>query len=126
MSPATAVSSDPLPRIVSVPAPRVPATACEIAGKLVRENTAARALKVTTWCAACAVTSATLADKGMRKTAHAWPFASVTDEEETICAPGDAVTVTACPGAGLPRFSVTATVRGVLSVAPADPGWPSP
>src|SRR5271170_2500362 len=100
MIPAAAVSSDPLARIVSPPLPRVPLTACDSAGKFVSEKAAALALNVTTWCAACAVTRARLADGGRRSTALACPFASVAVEAETSCAPGDGVNVTACPGAG--------------------------
>src|SRR5579863_9555161 len=126
MIPAAAASSDPLSRIVSGPLPSVPLTTCEIAGKFVNENAAALALNVTTLCAACAVTSATLADKGKRRTALACPFASVNVETETSFAPGDAVNVTGCPGAGFPRLSFNTTVSGVARTAPGAPVWPSP
>src|ERR1700721_4264394 len=126
MIPAAAVSSEPLARIVSVPLPSVPLTTWDIAGKFVNENAAALALNVTTLCAACAVTRARLAEEGRRRTALACPLVSVDVEDETSCAPGEAVNVTGCPGAGLPRLSLSTTVSGVASRAPAAPVWPSP
>src|SRR5580692_5729487 len=126
MIPAAAARSEPLARIVSVPLPSVPLTTCEMGGKFVNEKALALALKVTTLCAACAVTRATLADDGRRRTALACPFTSVDVEAETSCAPGDAVNVTGCPGAGLPRLSVSWTVRGAANTAPGAPVWPFP
>ena len=84
---------------------------------------AARALKVVKPCPVSAVTRATPSADGNRRTALARPLESVTPEEDSIFAPGDAVKVTAHPGTGLPESSFSTAASGVGSRAPGTPVW---
>src|SRR5579871_1312242 len=107
--------------MVAGPFPRAPGTFCVRAGKLVSVIAADFALKVTAFPPADAVASAMPAIIGIRRIADAWPFPSVIAEVGVTWPPGDAAKVTISPATGFPCWSVTATTRGDVSVAPGAP-----
>src|SRR5437016_3613069 len=109
---AAEVSSAPFWRIVSVPLPSIPSTACVRAGKLLRENASDFALNVTTTRPDCAVASATPAVRGRRNVALACPSVPVTADAGVTTDPGEPLNVTVWPGRGLPLESCTATTSG--------------